>query len=50
MDDLVAIAKIVKPRGLRGEVAADLLTDFCVKLDVENKVIWVSAPEGLLDF
>jgi 16S rRNA processing protein RimM len=28
MEDLVAIAKIVKPRGLRGEVVADLLTDF----------------------
>ena len=28
MDDLVAIAKIVKPRGLRGEVVAEILTDF----------------------
>ena len=28
MEDLVAIAKIVKPRGLRGEVVADILTDF----------------------
>jgi len=28
MDDLVAIAKIVRPRGLKGEVFADLLTDF----------------------
>ena len=27
MEDLVAIAKIVKPRGLRGEVVADILTD-----------------------
>ena len=28
MDDLVVIARIVKTRGLRGEVVADLLTDF----------------------
>ncbi len=26
--ELVAIAKIVKPKGLKGEVFADLLTDF----------------------
>jgi 16S rRNA processing protein RimM len=28
MDDLVAIAKVVRPRGLKGEVIADVLTDF----------------------
>jgi 16S rRNA processing protein RimM len=28
MEGLVAIAKIVKPRGLRGEVVAEVLTDF----------------------
>jgi len=28
MDDLVAIAKIVRPKGLKGEVFADVLTDF----------------------
>jgi len=28
MEDLVAIAKIVKPRALRGEVVAEVLTDF----------------------
>lgn len=28
MDDLVAIAKIARPRGLKGEVFAELLTDF----------------------
>jgi len=28
MDDLVAIARIAKPRGLKGEVVADILTDF----------------------
>lgn len=28
MDDLVAIARIVKARGLKGELVADVLTDF----------------------
>ncbi|PYS99419.1 MAG: 16S rRNA processing protein RimM [Acidobacteria bacterium] len=28
MEELVTIAKIVRPRGLRGEVVADVLTDF----------------------
>lgn len=28
MDDLVAIARVVKSRGLKGEVVADILTDF----------------------
>ena len=28
MQELVAIAKIAKPRGLKGELVADLLTDF----------------------
>lgn len=28
MDDLIVIARIVKTRGLRGEVVADMLTDF----------------------
>ncbi|MFM8441672.1 MAG: 16S rRNA processing protein RimM, partial [Acidobacteriota bacterium] len=27
-EELVAIAKVAKPRGLKGEVVADLLTDF----------------------
>ena len=28
MDDLVAVAKIARPRGLRGEAVAEMLTDF----------------------
>ena len=28
MEDLVTVARIAKPRGLKGEVAADLMTDF----------------------
>jgi 16S rRNA processing protein RimM len=28
MDDLVAIARVVRPKGLKGEVFAELLTDF----------------------
>ena len=33
MDELVAIARIAKPRGLRGEVIGDLLTDFPERFD-----------------
>jgi len=28
MEDLVAVARIVKPRGIKGELVAELLTDF----------------------
>lgn len=35
--DLVEIAKIAKPRGLKGEVVADILTDFADRFDgLEN--------------
>ncbi len=33
MRELVAIAKIAKPRGLKGELVADLLTDFPNRFD-----------------
>ena len=39
MDELVAIAKIVKPRGLRGEVTADVLTDFPDRFEGLDSVI-----------
>lgn len=37
-DDLVAIAKIVKTRGLRGELSADVLTDFPERFDDLERV------------
>ena len=43
MEELVAIAKIVKPRGLRGEVVANLLTDFHDRFDDLESVIAVAA-------
>lgn len=42
MVELVAIAKIVKPRGLRGEVVADLLTDFHDRFDGLESVIAIA--------
>lgn len=33
MEDLVAIAKLAKPRGLRGEIVGDVLTDFPERFD-----------------
>ena len=38
MEDFVAIAKIVKVRGLRGELVADVLTDFPERFDNLEKV------------
>ncbi len=43
MEELVAIAKIMKPRGLRGEVAADILTDFPQRFEGLENVIGVFA-------
>ncbi len=43
--DLVAIAKIVKSRGLRGEVSADVLTDFPERFEDLESVIAV-LPDG----
>ena len=44
-EDLVAIAKIAKTRGLRGELVADVLTDFPERFDNLEKVFAVY-PNG----
>jgi len=41
MEDLVAIAKIVRTRGLKGEVVADLLTDFPERFELLDMVTTV---------
>ena len=41
MEELVTIAKIVRPRGLRGEVLADVLTDFPERFSKVEDVIGV---------
>ncbi|MGI9054802.1 MAG: ribosome maturation factor RimM [Pyrinomonadaceae bacterium] len=46
MEELVAIAKIAKPRGIRGEVSADVLTDFPERFEGLETVIAV-LPDGL---
>ena len=45
MEELVAIARIVKPRGLRGEVVAELLTDFPERFESLENVIGLQ-PDG----
>lgn len=45
MEDLVAIARIVKTRGLRGEAVADLLTDFPERFTGLEAVIGLM-PDG----
>ena len=49
MDDLVAIAKIVRPRGLRGEVVAEVLTDFPARFEELESVIGVFADGSRKD-
>ena len=49
MEELVAIAKIIKPRGLRGEVVAAILTDFPGRFDGLKNVIGVFADETRTD-
>ena len=45
MKDLVTIAKLVKTRGLRGELVADILTDFPERFEGLKEVFAVS-PNG----
>ena len=45
MEDLVAVAKITKTRGLKGEVVCDILTDFPERFDDLVDVIAVM-PDG----
>lgn len=44
--DLVAIARIVKPRGLRGEVVAEILTDFPERFEGLETVTAVMPDAG----
>lgn len=45
MDELVAVARVVKPRGIKGEVACEMLTDFPERFDgLEN--ITAVVPDG----
>jgi len=44
-EDLVAVARIAKSRGLRGEVVADILTDFPERFENLETVLAVK-PDG----
>ena len=46
MSDLVAVARIAKPRGLKGEVVADILTDFPERFDGLTTVIAVMPDDS----
>ena len=45
MEDLVAIAKLVRTRGLRGELVGEVLTDFPERFD-ELKRVFAVMPDG----
>jgi 16S rRNA processing protein RimM len=44
-DDLIVVAHIVKTRGLRGEVVADLLTDFPDRFEKLTSLIGISSSD-----
>ncbi len=44
-EDLVTIAKLAKPRGLRGEIVGDVLTDFPERFD-DLKAVSIVYPNG----
>jgi 16S rRNA processing protein RimM len=44
-DDLILVARIVKVRGLRGEVVADLLTDFPARFENLKSLIGISSSD-----
>ena len=45
MDELVAIAKIVRSRGLKGELVAELLTDFPERFE-DLETVTALSPDG----
>ena len=45
MENLIAIAKLAKPRGLRGEIVGDVLTDFPERFD-DLQFISIVYPNG----
>lgn len=49
MEDLVAIARIVRTRGLKGELVADVLTDFPERFDNLDQVKAVTPGGETLD-
>ena len=46
LEDVVVVARIVKTRGLRGEVVADLLTDFPDRFENLKSLIGLSRDES----
>ena len=46
LDDLIVVARIVKTRALRGEVVADLLTDFPGRFEGMETVLGVAPDES----
>ena len=44
-EDLVAVARLAKPRGLRGEIVGDVLTDFPERFD-NLKTVSIVHPNG----
>jgi 16S rRNA processing protein RimM len=48
MEDLVAVARLVRPRGIKGELVAEILTDFPERFDLLDDVTAVSPTSETL--
>lgn len=44
-EDLVAVGRILKPHGVRGEIRVQILTDFPERFE-ETGELWLVSPEG----
>lgn len=44
-EDLVAVGRIMKPHGVRGEIRVQILTDFPERFE-ESKELWLVPPAG----
>jgi 16S rRNA processing protein RimM len=49
MEDLVAVARLVRPRGIKGELVAEILTDFPDRFDLLEDVTAVSPTGETID-
>ena len=46
--DLVAVGKVLKPHGVRGEIRVQILTDFPERFE-ETSEFWLVSPTGLVE-
>lgn len=48
LDELISIARIARPQGIRGEAIADILTDFPERFE-KLRSVWAISPAGQVE-